>query len=188
MNRLLRVVLLIITVLGVGRQVIGVNSMTHNALTLSSGNVTYKNGMLGIGITFPMATVHVSGNIKFSTDNSTIASSNASNTITSRLVKVVGGKVDWTKGHFQEVTVGAGAVTMTFVDPPGPCGLLLKVKRTGSSTLAFPATVLWPYANPLDQTSSEQGGGSIANPVVDFVGFYFDGVNYYADMNILFGN
>ena len=78
----------------------------------------------------------------------------------------------WTDSNKQSIELSA-STTLTFVDPAGPCNLILKIRQGASTgyTVTWPADVDWP-------------GGSA--PVFDtgtydyhIVSLFFDGSRYY---------
>lgn len=79
----------------------------------------------------------------------------------------------WTSGQKQRATLTGNITTLTITDPVGPCNLTLKLIQdvTGSRTVAWPASILWPGG-----TGPTLSGVS----ATDLVSFYFDGTNYYA--------
>lgn len=89
--------------------------------------------------------------------------------------------IDWTLGQYQKVTANAATVTMTFVNPVGPCKVTLKMVQdaTGSRVWAFPAGMKWVgRAVPTWSTTASY---------VDFAVGYFDGTNWYWTGGLNFG-
>jgi hypothetical protein len=109
-----------------------------------------------------------------------------SGNIISPIVVNSGGVVDWSKGRFQQITVGSTNLSITFKPPAGPSGLLLIIKRTaGGGGVASFSGVQWPGGLTPSFNYSEalaKGGSS----VTDIVGFSFDGSSYYGNANFDF--
>jgi hypothetical protein len=85
---------------------------------------------------------------------------------------------------FQRVTVGNTNLTISFKPPKGPTGLLLIIKRTGVGVATI-SGALWPGGIAPSFNASEVAAGTRA-PVIDMVGFTFDGANYYGNANMDF--
>jgi hypothetical protein len=81
--------------------------------------------------------------------------------------------VDWTAGQYQNITGNAATVTMTFVNPLGPCKVTLKLIQdaSGSRAWAFPAGMKWSSA-------TVPTWSTVANRV-DFAVGYFDGTTWW---------
>lgn len=165
--------------IGMVHSVLGVTTMSNAALGVNNSSVIVTGGKIGVGTPTPQYTLDVRGNF--------LVTVNASGTgnVYSTMNYVVGSTVDWSVSPYQEVTVGNGGLSVTFVDPAGPCGLLLVIKRTGTGVAAFPS-VLWQNATPLSMSHSETAGGTIAAPVYDLLGLYYDGNKYYGEVNLEF--
>ncbi len=85
-------------------------------------------------------------------------------------------EIDWNNGNRQRVTM-TGNCTFTFVDPPGPCNLMLIAQQdgTGGRTAAWPASVKWVGAlTPTLSTGVSD---------LDVIGLFFDGTNYYSTIS-----
>jgi len=80
--------------------------------------------------------------------------------------------ITWTAGNKQKSTL-TDDVTYTFVDPSGPCNLILKLVQdaTGSRDATWPAAVTWLGDEP---TWSD---GAATKTII--VSFYFDGTTYW---------
>lgn len=81
--------------------------------------------------------------------------------------------IDWTIGNKQKLTTTASC-TLTFVNPNGPCNLILRFVHTTNAsayTYTYPATVKWPSGTKPTTTNT--------SGAVDIIAFYFDGVNYW---------
>lgn len=91
----------------------------------------------------------------------------------------VAATITWTNGQKQRLTL-TGNATLTFVNPPGPCNLMLKLIQdgTGNRNVSWPASVRWRNGNPPNLTTP---GGSI-----DLIALYFDGTNYYGVSSLNF--
>lgn len=81
--------------------------------------------------------------------------------------------IDWRTGHFHKLTLTDDAV-LSFVAPPGSCfvQLILIQDVSGSRTVTWPASVLWPADT--EPTLTTTGGDA------DLVSFFYDGTNYWA--------
>lgn len=77
-----------------------------------------------------------------------------------------GTSVDWTNGLKQKISP-AGATTYTFVDPAGPCNMMLQIVDAGTNTPTLP--VIWP----------DGGAQPTWTNGVNLVGLFFDGTDYY---------
>jgi len=87
--------------------------------------------------------------------------------------------ISWKVGNKQKSTLTANC-TYTFTAPSGPCNVLLKIIQggSGSYTVTWPATVMWPGGiAPVLST----GVGDI-----DLISFYYDGNNYLGLSNYNF--
>jgi len=80
-----------------------------------------------------------------------------------------GASIDWTAGLKQEISP-AGATTYTFIDPAGPCNLMLKLVNGGAVNITWPASVLW------SNNGAEPNWTAVGT---DVASFFFDGTNYY---------
>lgn len=81
--------------------------------------------------------------------------------------------INWTSGNKQKITT-TGNCTLTFVDPTGPCNLILRIVHEASSSMyayTYPSTVKWNGGTKPVTTNTS---GS-----VDIITFYFDGTNYW---------
>jgi hypothetical protein len=164
---------------GLAHSVLGVTTMSKTALGVNNSSVLVTNGKIGVGTPTPTYTLDVRGNFLV-----TVNAAGAGN-IYSTMNYVVGGTVDWSVAPYQEVSVGNGGLSVSFVNPSGPCGLLLVIKRTGTGVVTFPS-VLWQGAVAPSMAHSEQAAGSSGLPVYDILGLYYDGVNYYGEVNLDF--
>lgn len=97
------------------------------------------------------------GSIGAATFNGEVANTGAAQTI------------DWS-ASLKHRTLIAGATTLTFTDPAGPCNMMLKLVNAGAGAITWPAEVLWPN-NGTEPTWTVTG--------TDVASFYFDGTNYY---------
>lgn len=88
--------------------------------------------------------------------------------------------IDWKLGNKFYFTFGAQNDTFTFTAPSNPCNLILVLKQdgTGSRTITWPGTVLWPAG-----TAPTLSTGANA---VDVVSFYYDGTNYFGNSSLDF--
>lgn len=134
----------------------------------------------------PASAHGVSGNVVGTTDAQTLASKTlVSPTLTGEAqAEVIGfaeldngnsgatATIDWSARQKQRITLTANC-TLSFTDPANPCNLLLVVVQdgTGSRTVTWPASVLWPGGTA--PTLSTAGGA------IDIISFYWDGTNYY---------
>ena len=87
--------------------------------------------------------------------------------------------ISWKVGNKQKSTLTSNC-TYTFTAPSGPCNVLLKIIQggSGSYTVTWPATVMWPGGiAPVLST----GVGDI-----DLISFYYDGNNYLGLSNYNF--
>jgi hypothetical protein len=89
--------------------------------------------------------------------------------------------VNWTLSQYQSITGNAATVTMTFVNPPGPCKVTLKLIQDGSGSRAwaFPAGMKW--AGKVVPTWSTTAS------YVDFAVGYFDGTSWWWTGGLNFG-
>lgn len=171
--------LLFIITLWVSTPLQALSSMSSSALSISTSSVVISNGLIGIGTPTPQYTIDVYGDFRAS--GNTAANRG---TVYSAIV-TVNGTVDWSAGPFQRVVIGKGGSSVTFIDPLGPCRLLLIIQRTGAGVASF-SDVIWPYAVVPSMATSETAGGTIANPVYDILGLYYDGTNYYGEVSLNF--
>jgi len=93
--------------------------------------------------------------------------------------------VDWGLAQKQMLTLAPDsgtAVTITFVDPDGPCNLMLKVKQDGggSNTITWHTDPAVHWAGGTAPTLSTAGGA------VDLIAFYFDGLIFYGQASLAF--
>lgn len=88
-------------------------------------------------------------------------------------------QIDWTSGQKQRLLLDNNP-TITFVAPPGPCNLTLKVVQdaTGNRTVTWPANVRWPNGQAANLTN--------AGDAIDLVSFYYDGSNYFGVASLNF--
>lgn len=86
--------------------------------------------------------------------------------------------IDWGLGNKFYFTFGAQNDTFTFTAPGGPCDLILVLKQdgTGSRTVTWPNTVMWPGG-----TAPTLSTGVAA---VDLISFYWDGTNYFGNSSL----
>lgn len=160
-------------------------TMGSAGLSVATSTVVVQGKKIGVGTPTPQYTVEIRGD--FQTSANVIVPRGG---IYSRIV-TVNGTVNWSESPYQRVVIGNGGLSVKFSAPPGPCGLLLIIQRTGSGVIAFP-DVIW--SNPGFQTApvpsslniSASAGGTFAAPVYDILGVYYDGVNYYGQINVGF--
>jgi len=122
-----------------------------------SGTSTYFMGNVGIGTPSPASALDVNGSLYSELYYLTYAS-----TI----------NVNWGAGNTQQVTL-TGSPTLTFTNghPGGQYMLELIQGEGGSNTLTWPSNVKWPSATAPTLTT--------AAGKTDFIGFIYDGTNYY---------
>jgi len=106
----------------------------------------------------------------------TVNSLVSNNSITYDEEVVATSTIDWTQGNKQSITLTADT-TLTFIDPSGPCNLILKIVQdnTGGWNITFPSNVKFENGVTVD-LSSDPGNS------VRIVSMYFDGTNYYAQI------
>lgn len=152
-----------------GQPVMALTTMSNSSLGVDSTSVTVKGGKMGVGTPTPQYTLEVRGNFTVN-PNKTTGRGNMFSTMN----VVVGSGVDWSVAPYQQVTVGNGGLSVTFVDPAGPCSLILLIKHTGTGSVSFPS-VLWPGAiTPAFSTAASN---------YDLLTLYYDGNKYYGEVN-----
>ena len=84
--------------------------------------------------------------------------------------------VDWSKGSAQSMTLTAGTVTPTFVNPPGGANLTLVLTQdgTGGRNVVWPAAFSWIGGGP---PLLQSGPGQTS-----LITFYFDGTTYFGTL------
>ena len=183
MKKLNRYFKLLIVCVGVciamAHSVLGVTTMSNAALGVNNSSVIVTGGKIGVGTPTPQDTLDVRGNFLVTVNDSGFGN------VYSTMNYVVGSTVDWSVAPYQQVTCGNGGLSATFGNPAGPCGLLLVIKRTGNGVASFPS-VFWQGGITPTFVHSETAGGSTTTPIYDILGFYFDGVNYYGEVNLDF--
>jgi hypothetical protein len=155
------------------------SSMSASALSISTSSVVISNGLIGVGTPTPQYTLDVYGDFRVSS-NITAGRGNIYSSIVT-----VNGTVDWSAGPYQRVVVGSGGVSVSFLDPSGPCTLWLIIQRTGAGVASFP-DVIWINAITPSLATSESAGGTISNPIYDILELYYDGTNYYGAVYLNF--
>jgi len=174
MNKISRYfwIFVVIGCFGVAPPVMGLTTMGNASLKITD-LIVIKDGKIGVGTPTPQYTLDVRGDFY------------VSGNMYSTMNYVVGSTVDWSVAPYQQVTCGNGGLSATFVNPAGPCGLLLVIKRTGNGVASFPS-VFWQGGNAPSFVHSETAEGTTTNPIYDILGLYFDGVNYYGEVNLDF--
>ncbi|NBV83054.1 hypothetical protein EBR57_02905 [bacterium] len=172
-------ILVAVVVMVCGNAAFALTTMGQSSLAVDSSSVIVQSGKVGVGTPTPQYALDVRGDFVVMTNSS------GTGNVHTTMNYVVGSTVDWSLAQYQQVTVGNGGASVSFKNPSGPCGLLLLIKRTGSGVIAFP-TVLWQNATAPDLSHSEEAGGNLITPVYDILGLYYDGVNYYGEVNLDF--
>ena len=172
-------VFVVIGCCGIAPPVMGVTTMGKASLGVNNSSVVVTGGKIGVGTPTPQYTLDVRGD--FRVGGNGVDRGNVYSTMN----YVVGSTVDWSVAPYQQVTCGNGGLSATFGNPAGPCGLLLVIKRTGNGVASFPS-VFWQGGITPSFVHSETAGGSTTTPIYDILGFYFDGVNYYGEVNLDF--
>lgn len=88
--------------------------------------------------------------------------------------------IDWGVGNKQKSTL-TNNCTFTFTAPGGPCSLILELHQdaTGSRTVTWPGTVVWP-----DSTAPTLSAGANA---IDVIALFWNGTSYFGVANLNFG-
>lgn len=87
--------------------------------------------------------------------------------------------IDWGAGNKQKSTL-TNNCTFTFTAPDGPCNLILELHQdtTGSRTVTWPGTVVWP-----DGSAPTLSTGVDA---IDVVAFFWNGTSYFGVASLNF--
>ena len=88
--------------------------------------------------------------------------------------------IDWGAGQKQYVTL-SGNVTLDFVNPDGPCNLILKIIHSGGGR-----TVTWGDGSPDVKWPAGTAPTLSASAGTDIIAFYFDGSIYYGAASVAF--
>jgi hypothetical protein len=80
--------------------------------------------------------------------------------------------INWNQGQKHTVEIDGSSLSVTFVDPPGVCNLVLRiVQANGGDTVSWPASAKWPGG-----TAPTLSTGDAAE---DIISFYYNGTDYY---------
>jgi hypothetical protein len=155
-------------------QSLNVALATTGDFNVNSGQLYVDTSLADVGIntTAPVQELDVNGDvyvrntIVFDTEFN-VGNSGTTATIT------------WNNGNKQRITM-TGNATLTFVAPPGPTNVLIKIIQdaTGSRTITWPGTVRWPSGIAPTLTTTAAG--------VDILTCYYDGSLYYCQAGLDF--
>jgi len=150
--------------------------------------LTVMNGNVGIGTWAPQTVMQVVGNVGIGTFTtaSTPYTLRINNTVVYNSEYNNGNSgtaltVNWNNGNKQKTTL-TGNCTLTFTAPTnGVTNLALKLVQdgTGSRTVTWPGTVVWPGGTAPTLTTTATTGKDITS-------CYWDGTNYYCTASLDF--
>lgn len=89
-------------------------------------------------------------------------------------------EINWTEGNKQKITLDDN-VTLTFVNPAGPCNLTFKIIQDagGANTITWPGGILW--------TAQTEPTISAAGDSIDIITFFYDGAIFHGMLAPDFG-
>ena len=83
------------------------------------------------------------------------------------------GVIDWNVSQKQKVTITGTGITCNFMNPAGPCNLMLKVVQGDGSD------VIGTWDTDIKWAGGSAPTLSTGNGNIDIISFYFDGTNYF---------
>ena len=172
----------------------GFGTIDTGSSTLGCGNITSTGSVTGTSLDCN-GNADISGSLTMSggtldmssedIDNIRSATFIAELDHTTAMNNLESYEIDWGLAQKQMVTLSpnsGNAVTLPFVDPDGPCNLMLKVKQDGTGS----RTVTWDTDPAVHWAGGTAPTLTTGANSVDLIAFYFDGVIFYGQASLAF--